>query len=156
MTGLFHKLAVKRGKKELQEFIDKLKVIDSDSIGMVVAWATHYKNQLEQDGHKVSDPIVYCSINPFFSLELSTYIKELQNTGRLQDAAALMVWLHTIRGAGMGCLELRVLGREMWKELERGFPYVEERKFALEELLGEPVNIEGYQEFPKGFAPEPL
>lgn len=156
MAGLFLKLAVKRGKKELQEFIGKLNVLDSDDIGMVVAMATHYKNQLEQDGHNVSDPIVYCSINHFFALDLSRYIKGLQKIGRFQDAAALMVWLHTIRGSGAGCLELRGLGREMWKELSRGFSYVEEKKDALEELTGEPVNIESYQEFPKGFTPRPL
>ena len=44
----------------------------------------------------------------------------------------------------------------MWKELERGFPYVEEQKPALEELTGKTVNIEGYQNFPKGLNPEPL
>jgi hypothetical protein len=46
--------------------------------------------------------------------------------------------------------------QQMWKELERGFPYVGKKKSVLEELLGEPVNMEGYQEYPKGLTPEPL
>lgn len=129
MSAFFYKVfrgwSIKRMKREIQEFIDKLKVLDSDDIGMVVAYASHYKNQLEQDGHEVTDPIVYYTINPDFNIELGSYIEELQKTGKLQDAAALMVWAHTMRAGS--CLELRGLGRQMWKELERGFPYVEKK-----------------------------
>jgi hypothetical protein len=41
-----------------------------------------------------------------------------------------MVWLHTLR-----CLttpELRDLGRQMWQELERGFPHTPEALARIE------------------------
>lgn len=161
MAGFFQKrllgLEIKREKKDIRVFIDRLKVMDSYNKGLVVAWATDYKNQLEQEGHKVSDPYALNHTNPLFVVDLGNRVKGLQKNDKPEEAAALMVWLHTIRTTCAGSrLELLGFGREMWKELERGFPYVEEQKLALEELTGKTVNIEGYQNFPKGLTPEPL
>ena len=69
-------------------------------------------------------------------------------------ASALMVWAHTAR-AGIR-LELRSLGRELWRELSRGFPHVDEAAASFKALSGRSLNIEGAKQFPKGLTPEPL
>lgn len=65
-----------------------------------------------------------------------------------------MVWLHTFRSAAR--LELRSLGREMWKELERGFPYIEESAMLFWELTGRKLDIDGATSFPIGLTPDPI
>ena len=60
-----------------------------------------------------------------------------------------MVWLHTMRAAAR--LELRPLGRDMWRELARGFPYVEESVEEWSMLTDDTLDMSRATEFPKGY-----
>lgn len=153
-TRKFDSWASKKQRTEMADFIARLRSMDSSEIGHVVACATHLRHQLEAEGHIPIDPINYVAINPMFPLLLSRTTIGFQKQGRLQDAAALMVWLHTAR-AGVR-LELRFLGRELWKELERGFPYVEEAADNVKVLFGKQLDISEATTFPFGLTPEPL
>lgn len=157
MGWLINKLnrwAVSSQSKELTEFVQKLSTMDGREIGFVVAMATDARHALEKEGHMVMDPIVYFPMNPGFPLSLSRTIIQLQKQGNPQAAAALMVWAHTMRvGAN---LELRQLGRDMWKELARGFPYVEDGAKDYQMLTGKVLNIEGTTNFPEGLTPDPI
>ncbi len=62
------------------------------------------------------------------------------------------MWVHTFRAAAR--LELRGLGREMWKELERGFSYIDESVSEFAVLTGDILNTEDANSFPIGLAPE--
>ena len=139
---------------EMSNFVAMLRGMDGAELGYVVAIATHMRHALESKGHDVMDPIVYTSKNPMFPLFLSRTIEEAQRQGRTQDAAALMVWAHTHR-AGVR-LELRTLAREMWRQLQRGFPYVVESAAGSKKTIGTSLNILGATSFPVGFTPEPL
>ena len=121
---------------------------------MLVAGATHIRHELERQGHIISDPINYAAANPLFAAVLSRVIKDLQKSGQLESAAAMMVWLHTFRAATW--IELRGHGREVWRELARGFPEVERAARDMYSLLNIKPDIEGYDEFPTGFTPDPL
>ena len=146
--------ASNKQRQEMTHFVSLLKSMDGSEIGVVVAVATHVRHQLEAQGHNPTDPIAYTAINPEFALLLSRTAISLQKQQRLQDAAAFMVWLHTARAAIR--LELRSLGRDLWRELARGFPHVEEGALSCHLLLGVRPNIEGADQFPQGFTPEPL
>ena len=142
-----------RQSEELSTFVGMLRSMDSSELGHVVAMATHMRHALASSGHNVMDPIVYTAQNPTFAIFLGKLIAECQKQGRMQDAAALMVWLHTIR-AGIR-LELRGLAREMWGELARGFPHAELAGFHMRSLNGGPLDTQGSGQFPEGFTPTP-
>jgi hypothetical protein len=140
--------------EEMAHFVDMLRAMDGPELGHVVAIATHMRHALELEGHNVLDPIIYTGQNVGFPLFLSRTIAEAQKQGRTQDAAALMVWLHTAR-AGVR-LELRNLAREMWRQLERGFPHVNESTLGFERTVGSPLNTQGATQFPSGLTPNPV
>lgn len=153
-SRLFDKWATGKQREEMANFVSLLRAMDGAELGHVVALATHVRHQLEAMGHNPMDPIIYTAINPGFPLFLSRTTIALQKQNRPQDAAAFMVWVHTAR-AGVR-LELRGLGRELWKELSRGFDHVNEGALSLLMVTGVSINIEGSDEYPKGLTPEPL
>jgi hypothetical protein len=140
-------------REELASFVANLGAMDGTEIGFVLAIATHIRHGMEADGHNVMDPIVYTAANPGFALLLSRAVAEAQKQGRTPEAAALMIWLHTAR-AGIR-LELRSLGRQMWSNLERGFPYVERAAIAGLPIPAKVPNVSGASQFPAGLAPMP-
>lgn len=154
-TRCFRNWASNKHRKELAFFLNGLASSDGSELGFLLAYATHVRHQLEEKGHNILDPFVYLIQNPIFPYTLSSTIIQLQKDKRNQDAAALMVWLHTFRAAA-NPLELRSLGRQLWGELARGFPYVEEATQSATMHLGINFNIEGYNTFPEGLTPEPL
>lgn len=140
-------------REELSGFIENLRAMDASEIGFVLAIATHIRHEMESDGHHIMDPIVYTVQNPGFALFLSRLIAEAQKQGRLPEAAALMIWLHTAC-AGIR-LELRSLGRELWAQLERGFPFVQQAALAGLPISAAHPNVMGASQFPAGLAPVP-
>ena len=139
--------------EELRAFVQMLKAMDGSELGLVVAGVTHMRHALESEGHNVMDPIIYTASNPTFAQMLNNLVRECQKQGRMQDAASLMVWLHTMRGGIR--LELRGLVREMWGELARGFLHVHTSASAIRSKDGRPLNLAGATDFPVGFTPQP-
>lgn len=156
--GLFTKWKLSRylriQEREISSFTAQLSQMDGDEIGLVVALATDTRNRLEDAGFLLSDPIAAYTVDPETPSALKEMIRTLQAEGRLQEAAALMVWLHTSRVGTR--LELRPLARQMWGQLERGFPHVEEASMALMRVFSRSIRLDGYDEFPKGLSPNPL
>ncbi|PMY37356.1 hypothetical protein C1Y35_19940 [Pseudomonas sp. GW456-L14] len=156
--GLFTKWKLARylriQESEISSFIAQLSQMDADEIGLVVALAADTRNRLEDAGFLLSDPIGAYTVQPETPSALNRMIRTLQTEGRLQEAAAVMVWLHTSRVGAR--LELRLLARQMWGQLERGFPHAEEASMALMRMLFRPIRLDGYDQFPKGLSPDPL
>lgn len=145
--------AVRRQRAEMSQFADFLSAMDGKEIGMVVACATHVRHQLENEGTMLLFPQLEIQKDPMVTARLSRMVEIMQKEKRPRDAAAVMVWVHTLRA--MSCLELRMLGRKIWKELSRGFPHVEWAADVVEEMVGKPCNVGGYEQFPGGLTPEP-
>ena len=140
--------------RELSDFNENLSRMNSDEIGMVVAQATHMRlNFQERMGVDLLEPSVAIMQDPSLPLALNKTIRGFQKDGNLTDAAAMMIWLHTLRS--MGEFEVRPHGRELWRQLARGFPYVAESAISLERDFGVFINFEGYDEIPRGLEPEP-
>jgi len=55
-------------------------------------------------------------------------------------------------------LGLRALGRDMWRELSRGFPYASEAAVGMFNISGGETIFctENSDQFPSGLTPEPL
>ncbi|CCG41828.1 hypothetical protein [Magnetospirillum molischianum] len=153
-ANLFLSWATKVQRKEITRFTDALRAMDSDEIGALLALATDLRHTLEADSRlDLLDPRAVEIIWPSAAQALNRQIRNMQATNSRELAAAAMVWLHTIRAANNP--DLRMLGREMWRQLERGFPKVEQAAADLQVVGMSHLNIEGYSVFPLGLSPDP-
>ncbi|EPM0510240.1 TPA: hypothetical protein QDZ12_004212 [Pseudomonas putida] len=155
--GMFARLisswAIKGQKKDLQRFIDQLAAMDSGEIGFVLAIATHLRNNLEESGYRLMDPLIDYPADPTVVIRLQRLIREFQRTGAMSDAAGAMVWMHTMRVGGQH--ELRGLARKMWGELARGMPHVVGASVDVYRLTNKFPNTSGYDQYPQGLTPTP-
>ena len=78
-------------------------------------------------------------------------IKQSQKRKYFAAAAAGMIWLHSIRA--MEHPELRIYGRQMWVQLERGFLYIEEGAESIKLTTGDDLDISNGNQFPVGLEP---
>lgn len=154
LSGWLSRWTLNSQKKEIQTFIDGLSSMDGAEIGGLVVVVTHIRNNLEDLGFRLMDPIVDYPFDPTVTLRLVGIIKEYQKSKQLTEAAGVMVWLHTMRVGGRH--ELRPQAREMWRQLGRGFPHVENAAFEILKLTLTPPKIEGYDRYPAGLTPDPL
>jgi hypothetical protein len=56
-------------------------------------------------------------------------IKQLQKDGNLGAAAGAMIWLHSLRTIIYP--EVRMFGKQLWRELYRGYDYIDDRFFEI-------------------------
>jgi len=144
---------IAKQRKELETWLNLLISMNSDEIGALVAGATHMRHGLEKTYHvNLLDPIVTSTVEPDLIFKLHGLIKEYQSRGDNASAASVMVWLHTLR-CGTS-LELRQLGRSLWRELERGFQFVDASAQNIYNLSGMLLETSGYNQFPVGLEPE--
>lgn len=155
IKNIFLSWAVASHARELEQFVRKLRAADADELTPIVALSAGVRNlALKEDGIDFYFPYVVVNLHPAITIHIAREIRMWQKEGLLAMAAASMVWLHTFRAAMH--LELRPLAREMWRELSRAFPYVEDfaaltnSRQANREGL---IDITGYQTIPDGFQP---
>jgi hypothetical protein len=150
----FDRWSFRTQAKEIQTFIDGLAGMDASEIGLVVVVATHLRNELEDDGYRLMDPLVDFPRDPSVVLRLRRLVRECQKAGQTVDAAGVMVWLHTMRVGRHH--ELRPQAREMWRHLGRGFPYVNDAASGLLRKSFKIPRIDGASTYPAGLTPDPL
>lgn len=151
---LFDKWAIGRQRKDLKTFVRSLRRMDDAKVGFVVASAADFRHRLmEQHGIDLSDPAKAAAENSTLMFDFTKEAFTLQRKKKVQEAAVLGVWVHSLRVALRS--ELRELGREMWAELERGFPHVEKAVADFKEQFGTEMQIEGADDFPAGMTPRP-
>jgi hypothetical protein len=148
----FYNWGIGAQKREIDPWLDNLRSVNGDEVGTLLAVATHIRHGLElRLGVDLLDPILTHTAKPDLIFELHRIVKHCQSTGQQSDAAGVMVWLFTLRcGAA---LELRQRGRELWKELQRGYPHVKEAADSLGALSGKTINIDGFDRIPIGLEP---
>ena len=152
-SRMFSGWSLRTQQREMQGFVDQLSAMDGAEIGLLLAVATHMRNNLEDDGTVLMDPIVTIPVDPTPILLLRTMISHYQKSRSLSDAAAAMVWLHTMRVGARH--ELRGTARAMWRELSRGVPHVAGAAMDVYRITGQFPRTHGHDEYPKGLTPAP-
>jgi hypothetical protein len=147
--------SVSAQEREMRDWIAKLAALDASEVGTIVAVAMHYRNVLAN--HPKIDlmyPFVAITLDPMIGIKLARDIQRLQSERLFSLASGVMVWLFTVRAAQAP--ELRMLGRQLWGELQRGFESVPEAAASVQELTGISLDTGGAGCFPDGLTPAPL
>ncbi|MFQ5764908.1 MAG: hypothetical protein ACE5GT_08270 [Rhodospirillales bacterium] len=141
LFGKIRTQALSAGTKETETFVTGLKAMGDRELGALVAVATVIRVNMDTHGVIAEDvfgdgPLPSAEILGRTQMHINKVARQFTKLGLPSDAAGAMVWSYTLR-----CLnvpELMPLGREMWAELRRGFPHVEEALKAGEAEKGEP------------------
>ena len=149
--------ALESSTKEVKAFVDGLKAMNDEDIGTVIAVATLIRINFETHGVIPDDvfedgPLPTVETLGGYQLAINKVARKFRKMDLGTDAMGAMIWSYTLR-----CLnvpELRSLGLEIWTELKRGFPNVEEALKKGEEEKGEPFPERVWAEWksvPAGF-----
>lgn len=155
LTNLFLSWATRKQMEECAQFTTRLKSLDGSEIGLIVANATDRRHKLEAEfGWPLMQPSLTMTREPNATVQIGALIRMAQDTRDFISATALMVWLHTLRASVNP--DLRQGGRDLWRQLERGFPHCINAMDGYKALTGVSLDVLDYQLFPAGFTPDPL
>jgi hypothetical protein len=128
---------VRSHERDLMEAIKILKGMDAEEIAVSLLFAADLRNRYETLRDDLLDLGQLCQERhkgvPF---QLSQMIQKSQSQ---RD------WLHTSRAAQFP--QVRYLAKEMWRELERGFPLLSDVLLHIEGNFGLHLDVRGAQRF---------
>jgi len=149
-SGIMQGWAQKRYRKEAVRLLDHLKTLDDESIGLVLAIATHHRNALLETGIDLRNLTALAEIQPMYQHELAKAVNVLTRNKRQHDSLGLQIWVHSLRCvADRG---LYGLGVELWRELKRGQPHVAKARKLVTKETGFELNITMANDVPAEFA----
>jgi hypothetical protein len=134
-------------EKDIDRFIRGLKGAGPQEVGAILACAAHWRNVLEAEfGWDLDHPDLVASMQDIgAAMKLNRMIREVQQKEPAM-AVGLMVWLHSIRASQTP--EIRMQGREMWDQLQRGTRHVFEGA-ASYNAFGFYLNTHGFWRKPE-------
>ncbi|MCE3045466.1 hypothetical protein [Legionella sp. 16cNR16C] len=114
---------IKSQEQALKQYIQSLQGLDEAELAHLVVMATIIRNvSFQNTGIDYLDPINELEKNPYVVLEIGNQIKEFQRGNKYDRAGYLTVWLYTFRSISEP--ELRIYGKQLWKELSRGIMFI--------------------------------
>jgi len=134
--------------RELEDFVSRMRYLDSDTLGYASAMVAVWADELSIQNHwNLYYPHTVIEQDLAATMKLVNMVKQVQKTGDNNRATGGLVWVHTLRA----CSNLKLMGgvREMWSHIERGFPHTE---VACSNLGFEVPRRWGV--FPDGFTPK--
>ena len=150
-----HRRAIRIQQRDLEAFVDMISQMNSDTIGTLLVNATHMRNVLESlYGWNLLCPFEELARNPFITMRLARLTRRAQKEKAFRTSAALMVWLHTMRA--VQSLQLRGLGRRLWKEIGRGRMHFYSAAEEWYLLTGRAPQTDGFLQTPDGLEPTVL
>lgn len=149
---------VRAATADLERFVLSLKGMSAEEIGTVVAMAATVRMELR---HLNEFPDAALGIGiPLLEAEMDLLRRKLASLAlnwqkrNYATTVGAMVWAHTLRAY---CFpEVRLLGRQMWGELERGFSHALDALQFMEDARGQqpPLgSMQATQFIPVGLEP---
>lgn len=151
--------ALHSGTREVERFVNSLEAMGDRDIGNLVAVATAIRINLETHA-VIPEGVFHQGALPsaealgLYQMHMNKLVRQFNRMGNMGDATAVTVWSYSLR-----CLnvpELLPLGRRMWAELKRGFPYVEQALKDGEDVREAPLPSRVWEQWdmvPAGLAP---
>ena len=157
-SGLMQGGAARSAAKDVARFVDGLRRTGERDIGVIVGIAAVVRVNMENHG-VLPIGLFGRALAPgrelgILQLRLNRVARDFVKERQAADASGVLVWSYSLR-----CLNvpgLVPLGREMWAELARGFPHVEEALDEGEERNGRPFDARVWAEWrliPPGLDP---
>jgi hypothetical protein len=145
--------------REIRKFLDGMKQLSDEDMGIVVAVAHVIRVEIEDKGALPPGLFGNATLPSTDELgkiqyEMNQLIRHFNRLKQPTDALAA-----TVLSLSLRCLnvpELRGLGQEMWGEMSRGFPYAENVLKTGEKNRGEPLPARIWSEWnriPAGLEP---
>ena len=131
---------IKMQLKEANSFLSMLKAMDADELGLVVAMTADVKNQFAKHGIYLTKPLELHAMNPNFVVEMVEQVKALQKAGQSELCSGFIVWITSLRAGND--FKLRNVARQVWGQLERGFPHVDRAVVDAQLFLPNDLNID--------------
>jgi len=149
-------------KNDIERFILSLEGADEEEIATMLVIANIMRLNITKMGTLPSAALDFniprddyiirqCDMCP---IALISLIKQFQKINQPSDALGVMILLHSVRALNVP--EIRALGRDMWKQLERGFPHVQDAIFEIRKVSDNniPQEINSELRFiPRGLEP---
>ena len=140
---------------EITEYIRILKGLGDEELGLaLLASLTLRKHILNSSGIDLMDPVIALQKNPDTIISLSKKHEELTVKKQPHLTVPFTIWVHTLRAISNPVI--RTLGREMWKELSRGFKHIEEKKESYKIIYGNEPISELAGQYPIGLSPNDI
>ena len=160
LFGKVKERALVIGGREVEKFVAGLQAMEDKDIGTVLAIATVIRINFETYTIIPRDlffenALPSVEVMGLCQIKINKMARKFTRMGRPVDSMGAMVWSYSLR-----CLNvpgLRPLGRRMWSELIRGFPYVEEALEVGADEKNEPFPKRVWEEWkaiPVGLEPE--
>lgn len=142
-------------KSEISEYIQIIKGLGDEELGMAVLSAlTLRKEILKSSNIDLMDPIIALRQKPDLTITFSKKHEEFTAQKKPHLTVPYTIWIHTLRSVSNPVI--RTLGREMWKELSRGFNHVEGKKENYIWIYGNAPISELAGQFPIGLDPSDI
>jgi hypothetical protein len=148
-SNLMRGWAQKRYRKEAMTLLEHLRTLDNESVGLVLAIATHHRNALLQEGVDLRDLSTLAATSPMYQHELAKAVNVLTRNKRQHDSLGLQIWVHSLRCVADQALF--ALGNELWRELKRGQPHVAKARELVASETGFELDITMANEVPPEF-----
>jgi hypothetical protein len=146
----FRNRMIKIMEQEIKQYIQSIQGMDNGDIACVILHATMARNVTGRNlGVNFLDPIIELENNVSITLKIGDMIKASQRDKQYVVAASFMVWLHTFRSISQP--EMRIYGKQLWKELNRGIMYINDNTHMLYTYTYlEAADIMDYHQIPLG------
>lgn len=138
---------------DIDEYVTMLSSLDGREVGTILVMATHFRNEQAGLGIDLSDPATAGIISPGLALSYAQQVRDYRLNGQYIWVNGPLIWLYSI--VSLQNPRKRWAGRHLWKELQRGVPYVEEAAISLEVLIETRFDLRDADMVPKGLAPQP-
>lgn len=159
LQNFMQQQALNSGRKEVNRFVDGLRGMTDEDMGIILAVATVIRVNMEKEKYlpeKLFSGDVMPTINELgkYQMDLNKLAKQFNKQGQPTDAVGAVVLSLSMRC--LNVIELRPLGQMMWEVLVRGMPHVERALKEGEEQKGEPFPKQVWEEWgqiPVGLEP---
>jgi hypothetical protein len=111
---------VQGARDDLEQFVHSLRDMSDEEVGRVVAFAAMARVALRKSGVLPDELLQIRPDKKQASAQhaVAQVVRRYQAERRFAEATGALVWLHSLRA--LSTTEVRHLGREMWRQLQRG------------------------------------
>ena len=146
--------------REVTQFIDGLRSMTNEDMGVVIAVTTVIRVNMEREGYLPeglfnSAELPSTDALARYQMDINKLVRQFNRLGQPTDGLGALVISYSIRC--LNIFELRDYGRDMWEVLQRGFPHAEKALKDGEVTKGEPFDAQVWAEWsqiPVGLEPQ--